>query len=129
MGKISGKNKKRTITIKFVLITMNRRNQKLQEMCRQYLSQLRGVAEKFGLGKFVDDTIEMNLQEKCKATEDEVKLLSRAVDDERISRHELPSLLGKSYRKCVEDDDFSKVETLKRVGIYSKVSAEIHSVE
>lgn len=108
---------------------MDVRNNKLQELCRNYLKRLRPLAQKFGLGKFVDYTIEMNLQEKCKATEDEVKLLSRAVDDERISRHELPSLLGKSYRKCVEDDDFSKVETLKRVGIYSKVSAEIHSAE
>ena len=108
---------------------MNERNNKLQELCRNYLKRLRPLAQKFGLGKFVDDTIEMNLQERCKATEDEVKLLSRAVDDERISRHELPTMLGKSYRKCVEDDDFSKVETLKRVGIYSKVSAEIHSAE
>ena len=72
---------------------------------------------------FVDDMIAKNNRNECSATEDEVRLLARICDDERINRHDIPRLLRKSYRKCVQDDDFSKIGTLKRVGIYSKVSA------
>lgn len=47
------------------------------------------------------------------------------VDDERVSRAEVPKILGKSYRECNEDDDFEKIRKLRRVGIYSKVSTLI----
>jgi pseudouridine-5'-phosphate glycosidase len=98
-------------------------NDRLQELCRDYLARLRGVASRYGLGSFVDDTIALNKQKKCEATEDEVELLSRAVDDERLSRREIPQVVGKSYRQCVETGVFEKIKTLKRVGIYSRVSA------
>lgn len=99
------------------------RNNKLQELCRVYLLKLRPLAVKFGLGGFVDKTIELNLQDKCCGTEEEVELLSRACDDERVSRTDVPKILGKSYRQSFEDDDFDKVKKLKHVGIYSKIGA------
>lgn len=98
-------------------------NQSLQSICRGYLLRLRPLAEKFGLGGFIDETIRLNTQEKCSGTEEEVMLLSRACDDERLSRAEVPKLLGKSYRQTYESGDFDKVKTLRRVGIYSKLSA------
>lgn len=98
-------------------------NDRLQSLCRDYLTRLRGVASRHGLGGFVDSMIALNKRKECSATESEVELLSRAVDDERISRREIPSMMGISYRKCVEDGVFDSVKTLKRVGIYSKVSA------
>lgn len=98
------------------------KNDVLQSMCRRYLSALRPLAAKHGLSKFLDYTIEMNSQKKCAATESEVELLSRAVDDERVSRSEIPEILGCSYRKCEDRGLFDRIRRLKRVGIYSKIS-------
>lgn len=99
------------------------RDSRLQELCRRYLLRLRPAAERFGLGRFVDDLIEKNVRNECAGTEDEVRVLSRACDDERLSRKEVPDVMGKSYRKCIEDGDFEGIERLHRVGIYSKISA------
>ena len=49
-------------------------------------------------------------------------MLSRLVDDERLCRTEIPELLCKSYRRCVDDGDFDAIDKLHRVGIYGKVS-------
>lgn len=95
----------------------------LQELCRKYLGKLRYMAAKHGLGKFVDETIELNKQGKCRGTEYECHMLARMVDDERISRADVPKILGKSYRECCDNDDFDRIKKLKHVGIYSKVSA------
>lgn len=98
----------------------------MQSICRGYLVRLRGIASRHGLGSFVDELIESNRRRECEATESEVSLLARCVDDERIERGQIPSLLGKSYRQCVKDGDFSHIKRLKRVGIYSKLSALLH---
>jgi hypothetical protein len=95
----------------------------LQTICRDYLNKLRPIAEKFGLGKFVDETIEANSRGKCVGTEREVQMLSRMVDDERIARKDIPKILGKSYRQANDDEDFEHIKRLRRVGIYIKVSA------
>lgn len=71
----------------------------------------------------VDAIIRANKRKECVATNKEVEMLSRCVDDERISRVEIPTMLGKSYRQCCENGVFDKIKTLKRVGIYSKVGA------
>ena len=99
------------------------RNNKLQELCRDYLERLRPLAAKFSLGGFVDDIVSRNVRRECAATESEVELLSRACDDERVSRTYVPKILGKSYRQSFEDDDFDKVKKLKHTGIYSRISA------
>lgn len=99
------------------------RNSILQSLCREYLQKLRPLAKKFGLEGFVDSTIAMNRQSRCAATESEVELLSRAVYDERVSRVEVPKILGKSYRRAEEDGDFDRIKKLKRQGIYSKIGA------
>lgn len=95
----------------------------LQSLARDYLGRLRTVAAKYGLDGFVASLIAENAHGTCEATESEVALLSRCVDDERISRADVPRILGKSYRRCFEDGDFGRIRTLRRVGIYSKVSA------
>ena len=99
---------------------MAKRNETLQALCRDYLGKLRYMGKKHGID--VDGLIRLNLQKKCEATQRDVELLSRAVDDERISRTEVPKILGKSYRKANEDEDFEHIKKLKHQGIYSKVS-------
>lgn len=99
------------------------RNEKLQRLCRDYLSRLRHVASKYGLLPQLNSLIAMNKRQECVGTEQEVQMLSRMVDDERIGRHEIPKLLGKSYRQCNDEGVFEGVKKLRRVGIYSKASA------
>jgi hypothetical protein len=100
---------------------MTKRNETLQALCRDYLGKLRYMGKKHGID--VDSLIKLNRQKKCEATQHEVELLGRAVDDERVSRTDIPKILGKSYRKSNEDDDFEHIKKLKHQGIYSKVSA------
>lgn len=101
---------------------MPNRNVAIQALCREYLGKVRHIAARYGLATFVDDTIELNKQEKCKATEEECTLLAKIVDEERISRTDVPKILGKSYRECNEDGTFDKITKFKRVGIYSRIS-------
>lgn len=108
---------------------MANRNETLQRLCRDYLGRLRYVASKHGLLPQLNNLIAMNKRRECVSTEREVQMLSRMVDDERISRVDLPKLLGKSYRQSIDDNDFEKVRKLKRVGIYSKVNALLYASE
>lgn len=56
-------------------------------------------------------------------------MLSRMCDDERVSRIEVPKILGKTYTQCFDGQDFDKVKKLRHVGIYSKVSAILYGKE
>ena len=103
---------------------MTKRNETLQALCRDYLGKLRYMAKKHGID--VDSLIRLNRQKKCEATQHEVELLSRAVDDERLSRTDVPKVLDKSYRQANEDGDFDRIKKLKHQGIYSKVSALLY---
>lgn len=100
---------------------LKQRNETLQALCRDYLSRLRYMAKKHGID--VDSIIRANRKGECSGTEHEVQMLSRMVDDERVSRTDIPKILGKSYRQANEDEDFERIKKLKHVGIYSKVSA------
>lgn len=97
------------------------RNEMLQALCRDYLGKLRYMAKKHGID--VDSIIRANRKGECSGTEHEVQMLSRIVDDERVSRTDIPKILGKSYRQSNEDGDFERIKKLKHQGIYSKVSA------
>lgn len=97
-------------------------NKDLQAIARMYLKRLRNKAQKRGLLPWVDETIKANKDNRCKATEIEVRMLSRLCDDERLKRKDVPSYLDKSYRRCFEDDDFEKIKTLPTHGIYDKIS-------
>ena len=97
------------------------RNETLQALCRDYLLRLRYMAKKHGID--VDSIIRANKRNECEATRKEVEMLSRACDDERISRTDIPKLLGESYRQSESNGVFSKIKKLKRVGIYSKIGA------
>lgn len=108
---------------------MATRNEKLQTLCRDYLGRLRPIASKFGSGGFVDNTIKANANKTCVATEQEVEMLSRACDDERVSRVDVAKILDKSYRYCNENGIFDKIKKLSNTGIYSKVSALLYQVE
>ena len=103
---------------------MAKRNETLQALCRDYLCKLRHMGKKHGID--VDGLIRLNRQKKCEATQHEVELLSRAVDDERLSRSEVPQVIGKSYRQANEDGDFEHIKKLKHQGIYSKVSVLLY---
>lgn len=94
----------------------------LQKLCREYLSRLRYMADKHGLGGWLRDIRRANKRNECVATENEVRMLSRLVDDERVGRKDIPKILGKSYRQASEDGDFERIKKLKHTGIYSKVS-------
>lgn len=101
------------------------RNETLQALCRDYLGKLRYMAKKHGID--VDSIIRANKRNECEATKKEVEMLARCVDDERVSRTDIPKILGKSYRECNDDDDFGNIKKLGRVGIYSKVSALLYN--
>jgi hypothetical protein len=79
------------------------------------------MAKKHGID--VDSIIRANKRKECEATNKEVEMLSRCVNDERVSRTDIPKILGKSYRQSNEDGDFERIKKLKYQGIYSKVSA------
>ena len=79
------------------------------------------MAKKHGID--VDSIIRANKRKECEATNKEVEMLARCVDDERVSRTDVPKILGKSYRQSNEDGDFEHIKKLKHQGIYSKVSA------
>ena len=103
---------------------MTKRNETLQALCRDYLGKLRYMGKKHGID--VDGLIRLNRQKKCEATQHEVELLSRAVDDERLSRTDVANVLDKSYRQANDDGDFDRIKKLKHQGIYSKVSALLY---
>ena len=100
---------------------MTERNETLQALCRDYLLRLRYMAKKHGID--VDSIIRANKRNECEATNKEVEMLARCVDAERVSRTDIPKILGKSYRQVNEDGDFEHIKKLKHQGIYSKVSA------
>jgi len=100
-----------------------KRNETLQALCRNYLNRLRYMASKHGLLPWVDETIRANRRRECEATKKEVEMLSRLCNDERIERNDVPKVLGKSYRQSVEDDDFSHIRKLPRLGTYLKLDA------
>ena len=79
------------------------------------------MAKKHGID--VDSIIRANKRKGSEATNKEVEMLARCVDDERVSRTDVPKILGKSYRQSNEDGDFEHIKKLKHQGIYSKVSA------
>ena len=103
---------------------MTKRNDTLQSLCRNYLGRLRYMGKKHGID--VDSIIRANRRKECEATNKEVEMLSRCVDDERVSRTDVPEILGKSYRQANEDGDFERIKKLKYQGIYSKVSALLY---
>lgn len=100
------------------------RNETLQALCRDYLGKLRYMGKKHGID--VDSIIRANKRKECEATNREVEMLSRCVDDERISRTDIPKILGKSYRQANEDGDFDHIKRLGHQGIFSKVSTMLY---
>jgi hypothetical protein len=100
------------------------RNETLQALCRDYLGKLRYMAKKHGID--VDGIIRANRRNECEATQKEVEMLSRCVDDERIARNDIPKLLGESYRKVESDGVFDRIKRLRHVGTYSKISALLY---
>lgn len=101
------------------------RNKCLRALCRSYLKKLRYLANKHGID--VDGLIRQTQDPNCKPTEREVELLSRAVNEERLKRTEVPPILGKTYRECFDNDDFDKIKKLPKQGVYSKVSTLLYA--
>lgn len=105
------------------------RNKKLQELCREYLSKLNDLANKYGLGEWLSNLIAANKRGECEGTEAEVELLARCVDDNRIARIDIPAILGKSYRQCFNANVFDRIKNLGWAGTYSKVSTLLYAAE
>ena len=103
---------------------MTKRNETLQAMCRDYLGKLRYMGKKHGID--VDSIIRANKRKECSGTEHECQMLARMCDDERISRTDIPKILGKSYRQANEDGDFDHIKRLGHQGIFSKVSTMLY---
>ena len=103
---------------------MAKRDETLQALCRDYLGRLRYMGKKHGID--VDSIIRANKRKECSGTEYECQMLARMCDDERVSRTDIPKILGKSYRQANEDEDFERIKKLKHQGIYSKVSALLY---
>lgn len=101
----------------------------LQRLCRKYLQALKPIAVKHKLGGWVEEILSANENKTCHATEEEVELLARCVDEERLKRTDVPKLLGKSYRECNDDDDFDKIKKLPHVGIYSRVNTLLYKIK
>ena len=102
---------------------MNNERSVLQDLCVQYLQRLRGVAERYGLGKWVDNTIQDNLNNKCKGTQEECELLARACEDDRLEVRDVPKTFGLSYRAAFEGNLFARIRRIPKSGTYSKVDA------
>ena len=103
------------------------RNTKLRQICLDYLQRLKGIAEKHGLYEWLNKAIKDANQDECKPTESECEMLARMVDDERITRNDVPPILGKSYRTCFDEEHFEKIKKLRHVGIYSKVDTLLYA--
>ena len=97
----------------------------LQKLVRVYQKKLEHLDSKHGLSLFVKSTIKANKRGDCKATRHEADMLARMVDEDRLFREEIPRILGKSYRKCVDNDLFSSIGRLKPKGSYSKIDVMI----
>ena len=96
---------------------------KLQRVARYYLYKVRRIAERYGLGDKIKDFIQANKEGKCHATKEEIAILARLCNDERIKRNDVPKLIGKSYRQCNDKGVFDKIKTLKPLGRLSKIDA------
>lgn len=105
------------------------RDERLQALCRGYLRRVRRIASRYGLGSFVDNVIQANRRKECESTRDEVEMLARMVNDDRIERSDIPKALGKSYRRCLEDGDFASISKMEREGVYSKISVLLRKRE
>lgn len=102
----------------------SKRNSYLQELCRYYLKKIKDSLSKYdGLSNAIGELIEASKRNECAATEEEVEALSRLLNEERMTRTDVPKVLGESYRQSVDSNDMDKVKRLKHVGIYSRVSA------
>lgn len=99
------------------------KNSLLQNLCREYLDKLRPFAEPVGLSSFIDTTIQQNKEGTCVATKDQVDLLAKMCDDDRIRRDEIPQYAGISYRSCILINLFDKIRKFTNRGAYSKIDA------
>ena len=103
----------------------NPKDEALQKLVRGYLKKLEYLASKHGLSIFVKSTINANKRGDCKPTRQEADMRARMVDKDRLFREEIPSILGKSYRQCVDNDLFNSIGRLKSKGSYSKIDVMI----
>lgn len=103
--------------------------EKLQSMCRNYLKEIKNIAKHYGLKDFVTNMIVANKNGDCKADVDDVEMLARIVNDDRIKRTEIPKILGLSYRQCVDQELFENIDRVDERGTYSRVSTELFKCE
>lgn len=98
----------------------------LQLLARKYLFRLKKQAKKVGLEEDVDKLIKDNKNGLCIAEKDQVDLLSRAVEDDRIKYDDITHFVHYPFRKIYKENMIAKfIRKFKNRGQYSKVDAEI----
>lgn len=99
------------------------RDDNLQAIARDYLSRLRYMARKHGLDGWLTGVIRDNREKRCEATEKEVRMLAGLCDDMNVKRTDVPKILKRSYRYCVDQNIFERIRTnTVNRAIYDKVS-------
>lgn len=101
----------------------------LQTIARTYLAKMKTLAKKHRLDGWLNEVINANKRGECVAPKQEVDVLARMVDEERIGRREIPDLIGISYRTMNDNDLYEKVRKLGHVGVYSKNDALLLKAE
>lgn len=103
----------------------SRDNEIRQSLFRSMLERTRGMAKAAGLGEWVERTLSENKSGRCAATDEQVDMLSRMLDEERIDRRDVPRELGLSYRFCVENGVFERLRKLLHLGTYSRTDTAV----
>lgn len=100
-----------------------RKEQEIQRLTRHYLGKLKRVANKYGLGGWVDNIRKENKQGKCKSTEYTCNMLATLAQEDRMYQQDIPRLFGISYNKAFEMNLFEKIAKKKCNGTFNRVSA------
>lgn len=94
----------------------------------KYLNRLRGVAERYGLQGFVDDSIKASTNGECEPTEKECEMLARLADEERLMTKQVPSIFGISYREAFDSGLLESIKKFPRPGNFSTVDTLVHKL-
>jgi len=104
------------------------RTQALQKVCVKYLKRLRGVAERYGLQGFVDDSINASTRGECEPTEKECEMLARIANEERLMTRQVPPLFDISYREAFDSGLLEDIKKFPRPGNFSTVDTLVHKL-
>lgn len=97
-------------------------------VCVKYLNRLRGVAERYGLQGFVDESIKASTKGECEPTEKECEMLARIANEERLMTKQVPPIFGISYREAFDSGLLESIKKFPRPGNFSTVDTLVHKL-